>query len=260
MRHMHANAAFLAAPPELAAHLLLLIPDEAWAVPARAVVLAGVPGVSVDDVRAPSVVAVETATADGPALFVFGAAQTPALAASVRALAGPVTLRADAPIAGRIAGWRPDASARQWATFTFPTSGADASFAILPPGGVRRLRVADARHLAPFPAWLWAGYGSPEAMLRQGIAYARYLRAELVAIACTAGATERYDAVAVYTIERTRRNGFARECAHRLIGAIRSERGTLPVLTASAENDAAIALVRSLGLTARHDQTAYDLR
>jgi len=260
MRHMNINAALQPAAPEISAHLLSLIPDEAWAVPARAVVRAGLPGVSVDDPRAPTVVAIETTTAGGPSLFLFGAAESPALAASVRALAGPVTLRADAPIAGRIAAWRPDASARQWATFTFPPSGADASFAILPPGGVRRLRVADARHLVSFPAWLWAGFGSPEAMLRQGIAYARYLRAELVAIACTAGTTERYDAVAAYTIERTRRNGFARECAHRLIGAIRSERGTLPVLTASAENDAAIALARSLGLTARRDQPAYDLR
>jgi predicted GNAT family acetyltransferase len=130
---------------------------------------------------------------------------------------------------------------------------------MLPPGGVRRLRVADARHLMAFPAWLWAGYDSPEAMLRQGVAYARYLRAELVAIACTAGETERYDAIAAFTIERTRRNGFARACAHRLLGAIQSERGTLPVLTASAENEAAIALARSLGLTERHDYTVYDL-
>ena len=153
----------------------------------------------------------------------------------------------------------PDAVARQAAAFTLPASGADAAFAMLPPGGVRRLRSADARHLAGFPPWLWAGYGTPEAMLRRGIAYARYLRAELVAVACTAGTTQRYDAVAAYTIERTRRNGFARECAHRLIGAIRSERGKLPVLTTRAENTAAMALARSLGLTARHNQTVYDL-
>ncbi len=260
MRHMHTNAVLQPADPEISPHLLLpLIPDEPWAMPARAVVRGGLPGVSVDDPHAPSVVAVETATAGGQSVFLFGAAEAPALTVYVRALAGPLTLRADAPIASRIITERPDAAARQWATFTFPASSADTAFAMLPPGGVRRLRVADARHLTPFPAWLWAGYGSPEAMLREGIAYARYLRAELVAIACTAGTTERYDAVAAYTIERTRRNGFARECTHRLIGAIQSERGRLPVLTTSAENDAAIALARSLGLTARHDQTAYDL-
>ncbi len=259
MRHMHAYAALHPAAPEISAQLLPLIPDEAWAVPACAVVRGGVPRVSVDDPRAPSVVAVETTTADGPSLFLFGAAESPALTACIRALAGPVTLRAAAPIASRIVTERPDAIAHRWATFTFPASGTDAPFAILPPGGVRRLRVADVRHLAAFPAWLWAGYGSPEAMLREGIAYARYLRAELVAIACTAGTTERYDAVAAYTIERTRRNGFARECAHRLIGAIQGESGRLPMLTASGENDAAIALARSLGLTACHDQTAYDL-
>ncbi|MHB8647694.1 MAG: GNAT family N-acetyltransferase, partial [Thermomicrobiales bacterium] len=161
--------------------------------------------------------------------------------------------------ASQIPRWRPDASPRQSVICTFPTSGTDVPFAMLPPGGVRRLRVADARHLTAFPAWLWAGYGSPEAMLRQGIAYARYLRAELVAIACIAGTTERYDAIAAFTIERTRRNGFARECTHRLIGAIRSERGKLPVLTISAENTAAIALARAVGLTTHDDQTVYDL-
>jgi hypothetical protein len=207
----------------------------------------------------PTAVAIETATPEGRAVFLFGAADNPALVASVRACTGPLTLQADRSIADHIPAWRPDASARQSATFTPPTSGAEVAFAMLPPGGVRRLRVADARHLTTFPAWLWAGYGSPEAMLRRGVAYARYLRAELVAIACTAGETERYDAIAAFTIERTRRNGFARECTHRLIGAIQSERGKLPVLTTSAANEAAIALARSLGLIARHDHTVYNL-
>ena len=256
---MHTNAPLQPIAPDAYRRLLPLIPDEPWAVPARAVVLAGAPGARADDADAPSVAAIETADADGQSVFLFGTADHPALAAYVRARTDPLTLHADAPIADQIPIWRPDAVARQAVVFTPPAPGADAAFAISPPGGVRRLRAADARHLTAFPPWLWAGYGTPEAMLRRGIAYARYLRAELVAVACTASTTERYDAVAAYTIERTRRNGFARECAHRLIGAIRSERGKPPVLATRAENAAAIALARALGLTARHDQTAYDL-
>lgn len=256
---MQSNAPLQPVPLNAYDRLLPLIPDEPWAIPARAVVLAQLPGVSVDDTGAPTVIAIEAPTPEGRTIFLFGAADNPALAAFVRALTGPLTLHADAPIAEYIPHWCSDAIARQSATFTFPTPDTDAAFAILPPGGVRRLRAADARHLAAFPPWLWAGYASPDAMLRHGIAYARYLRAELVAIACTAGATERYGAIAAYTIERTRRNGFARECAYRLSGAIRNERGKLPVLTTSAENDAAIALAHALGLTARHDQTVYSL-
>jgi hypothetical protein len=256
---MYTNASLQPIAPDAYSLLLPLIPDEPWAISARAVILARLPGVYVDDMGAPSAVAIETAIPEGRAVFLFGTANNPVLATYVRACIGPLTLQADVPIAGHIPGWRPDASARQSATFTFPSSGTDAAFAMLPPGGVRRLRIADARHLTAFPAWLWAGYGTPEAMLRRGVAYARYLRAELVAIACTAGETERYDAIAAYTIERTRRNGFARECAHRLIGAIRSERSTLPGLTARAENEAAIALACSLGLTARDDHAVYDL-
>jgi len=238
---MHADAVLHPVAPDASLHVLSLMPDEPWAVPARAVV------------------AIETATPAGETVFLFGAADHPALLTYLRALAGPVILCAGAPIADQIPRWRPDASARQLAILTLPATGADASFAISPPGGVRRLRPADARRLLPFPPWLWAGYGSPEAMLRHGVTYARYLRAELVAVACTAGTTERYDAIAAFTIERTRRNGFARECARRLIGAIRSERGRFPVLTVGAEDEAAIALARSLGLTARHDHIAYAL-
>jgi len=256
---MHTDATLRPVAPDAYHSLFPLIPDEPWAIPARAAVLAGLAGVYADDVRIPSVVAIETETTEGRSLFLFGAVEHPALMAHVRALSDPVTLCATAPIASQIPIWRPDASSHQSVAFTFPTSGADAAFVMLPPGGVRRLRPADGRHLTAFPAWLWAGYGSPEAMLRQGIAYARYLRADLVAVACTAGTTERYDAIAAYTIERTRRNGFARECAHRLIGAIQSERGKAPVLTTSAENGAAVALAHSLGLTARHNHTVYDL-
>ena len=259
MRSMQRNGALQPVTPDVYDRLLPLVPDEPWAVLARAIILAQSPGVAADDAAAPTALAIEAATSEGRSIFLFGAAAHPALAASVRALTGPLTLSADRLIAGHIAHWRPDARAHQSVIFTFPAPNADDAFAILPPGGVRRLRAADARHLTAFPPWLWAGYGSPEAMLRHGIAYARYLRTELVAIACTAGATERYDAIAAYTIKRTRRNGFARECAHRLIGAIRSERGTLPVLMTRVENDAAIALAHSLGLTARHNQTVYDV-
>ena len=60
MRHMHTNAVLQPATPGISPQLLLpLIPDEPWAIPARAVVHAGLPGVSVDDPHAPLVVAAE---------------------------------------------------------------------------------------------------------------------------------------------------------------------------------------------------------
>lgn len=239
--------------------LLPLVPDEPWASAARAALLTGYATAYADDVSRPTVVAAGTTTPEGQALYLFGDADSPMLAAFVRAQASPVRLVAADPIRARLPEWRPDATPRQRATFTLPSSGAGAAFAVLPPGGVRRLRPADARHLTAFPASLWAAYGSPDAMLREGIAYARYLRAELIALACIAGSTERYDAIAAYTIERTRRNGFARECAQRLIGAIVNERGRAPVLTTDTANEAALSLARSLGMTERADQIVYDL-
>lgn len=259
MATMHTRLSFHSIAPDAYHHLLPRVPEDPWALYARAVLLGGKPGVYADNPLHPAAVAVDTGTPDGRTLFLFGDPDHPVLEAHVRALVGPVRIDAAQAIARRFSVWRPDIAPRAVALFTLPASDTGAAFAALPPGGVRRLRPADARHLATFPPSLWETYDAPAALLREGIAYARYLRAELVSVACTAAETERYDAITAYTIERTRHNGFARECGHRLIGAILNERGRLPVLITGAENEAAIALARSLGLTERQGRTVYDL-
>jgi hypothetical protein len=259
MAHMHTRASLHSIAPDAYRHLLPLVPDEPWALFARAVLLAGQPGVYADNPLSPTAVAIDTATPEGRAVFLFGDPDHPVIEAHVGALVGPVRVSGAQPIARQISAWREDAIPHRVAYCTFPASDAGAAFAVSPPGGVRRLRPADARHLASFPPWLWETYDSPGALLRAGIVYARYLRAELVSLACTVATTERYEAITAYTIERTRRNGFARECAHRLIGAIVGERGRLPVLIADAENEAALGLAHSLGLTERTERTVYDI-
>jgi ribosomal protein S18 acetylase RimI-like enzyme len=226
---------------------------------ARAAILARCGGVTVDDPAHPTTAAIPVLTPAGSSLHLAGDADSPALATTVRSLTGPVTLHATAAIAMRLPEWRPDASPRTDLTLTLPPTASDAIFVALPPGGVRRLRPYDARSLAGLPAWLWGIWETPEAMLRAAPAYARYLRGELVSLSCVAGETERYAAITAYTIERTRRNGFARECAERLIAAVISERGKQPVLTTAAANDAAIGLARSLGLTVQTESLGYTL-
>lgn len=253
------RASLQSVAPDAYRHLLPLVPEEPWALYARAVLLAGKPGVYADNPPHPAAIAVDTATPDGRSVFLFGDPDHPVLEAHVRALVGPARISAAPAIARRFSVWRPDIVPRTSALFTLPASNAGTAFAVPPPGGVRRLRPADARHLAPFPPWLWETYDAPAALLRVGIAYARFLRAEIVSIACTAATTERYAAITAFTIERTRRNGFARECTHRLIGAILNEWTKLPLLMTGAENEAALGLARSLGLTERQDRTVYDL-
>ncbi len=89
--------------------------------------------------------------------------------------------------------------------------------------------------------------------------YARYLRAEIVALAVLAGETEQYALVTAYCIERARRNGFARECAARLLGAIANERGTSPLWVCAADDAPALAFAQSLGLTEVAGWTAATL-
>jgi hypothetical protein len=255
------NAApLLPLPADAIARVLPLVPDKPQTVMARAALLAGRAEAFVDDPDHPAAGAVRLPTGDTPAFFLFGDPDNAALATSVRALTGPAILRASTAIGARLPDWRPDATSQPYVTCTFPASAANAPFVALPPGGVRRLRPNDARHLTGLPDWLWGIWGTPDALLRAAPAYARYLRGELVSLACVTAETDGYAAIAAYTIERTRRNGFARECAQRLIGALVSERGTQPVLTTTADNDAAIGLTRSLGLTACSEMLRYVIR
>jgi hypothetical protein len=236
-----------------------LVPDEPQMIAARAALLAQRGAIFADDPDHPAMIAVATGAAPGQTFFLCGDPESAGLAAFVRALPGPALLHADREIGARIPAWRPDTHTQGFATFTLPATGTAAAFAALPPGGVRRLRPNDARHLADLPAWLWGIWETPEALLRAAPAYARYLRGELVSVACVVAETERYARIAAYTIARTRRNGFARECAQRLIGAIVTERGKQPVLTAATNHAAAIGLAASLGMTARADYTGYVL-
>lgn len=207
--------------------LLALVPDAPQAAMARAALLARRGAAWADDAEQPTAAAIQTTTPDGPTIFLFG--DTPHMH-----LPEP----------------------RAFAAFTAHADTVQ-PFIALPPGGVRRLRPNDARHLASFPPWLWGIWVTPDALLREAPAYARYLRGELASLACVAATTERYDAIGVYTIERTRRNGFARECAARLCGAIAASRGKLPVLLTTADDTASIALAHSLGLTARTEIVGY---
>ena len=214
-------------PPDRAASLLALVPDTPPAVMARGALLAGGGVAWAAGAEAPTAVVVQIPTPYGAVRFRFGA--------------------------GDPEGLPPP---RAFAAFTDP-AGAVPSFTALPPGGVRRLRPNDARHLAALPPWLWGVWETPEALLRAAVAYARYLRGELVSLVCVTATTERYDAIGAYTIARARRNGFARECARRLIGAITAERGKRPVLLTAADDAAGVALAHSLGLTTQAAIAGY---
>ncbi len=238
---------------------LPLVPEEPPALLARAALLAGREGVSVsvNDAASPALVAVEWKAEGRRVRAVAGAADHPALPSFLTGN-GPLTVYALAGLAARIPVLRPDLRPVPMATFA-PPEGTDAAFRALPPGGVRRLRPADARHLASFPAWLWGAGGTPEIALREGAVYARYLRAEIVSVAVAAARTERYDLLTAYTIERARRNGFARECAARLIGAIGTERGTRPLWACAVDDAPAIAVARSLGFVEWQAWAAFAL-
>src|SRR4051812_6204287 len=64
MAHMQTRLSLSSVPPDAYRHLIPLVPDEPWALFARAV-LAGKPGVYADRPLRPGALAVETATPEG---------------------------------------------------------------------------------------------------------------------------------------------------------------------------------------------------
>ncbi len=247
-------------PPDTYAALAPLLPEEPATLNARACLLAQRAGITVyaDSLTAPTAVIVDWETADTHVVTIAGTFDAPVLAAYIRALRWPVTLRAPAALTARLPDLCADLVARAYVSFVLP-SGNNAAFTVLPPGGVRRLRPADARGLTAIPADTWGTYGTATAALREGIVYARYLRAEIVSLACLTARTEHYAVVAAFTIERVRRNGFARECLGRLVSALVTEWNVTPLLTSAADDDAARGLAHALGLTEEHAWTAYIL-
>jgi len=247
--------------PEAYSALAPLIPEEPATHDARALLLAERVGITVrvDSDTAPTAVVVEQETAGKHVVTVAGEFDAPVLAAHIRTLARPMTLRAPAALAARLPDLCTGLVARAYVSF-MPPLGRDAAFTALPPGGVRRLRPADARGLTAIPDDAWGTYATATAALREGMAYARYLRAEIVSLACVTARTEHYASVAAFTIERARRNGFARECLGRLVGALVAEWDVAPLLTSAADDDAARGLAHALGFTEEDAWKAYILK
>lgn len=248
-------------PPHAYTALVSLVPEEPATLPARALLLLGQEAgivAYVDDPARPTLVVVEHERAGKRGITLAGAVDTSSLAAWMRVLARPVTLYAPASLAARLSALRTDLVAYPHITFA-PPSGLEATFLAMPPGGVRRLRPADARGLDAVPADIWGAYGTAAVALREGMAYARYLRAEIVSLACVTARTERYASLSAWTVERARRNGFARACAGRLIGAIIGEWRVSPLLTCATNDEAGRGLARVLDLTEAYAWTAYAL-
>lgn len=247
-------------PPETYAMVLPLIAETPATLDARARLLAGngETVVYADDEAAPMAAAIEWTRNQEHVVTFTGEWDEPTLAAYVRALERPANLRAPSSLAARLPALRADLVAEPYVTFGPPVE-TDVDFRVLPPGGVRRLRPADARGLGAIPDAVGGAYDTTAAALRGGIVYARYLRAEIVSIACVAARTEHFARIAAFTIERARGNGFARECGSRLIGALAAEWNVAPLLTCAAADGPAHNLARALDLTEAHEWTTYTL-
>jgi RimJ/RimL family protein N-acetyltransferase len=101
------------------------------------------------------------------------------------------------------------------------------------------------------PAWALRGWGSFAALIEHGSAFGvpGPGGAGLVALAWVFDATERFEAVGVFTVDRLRGLGLGRRVATALVEHILSERGKVPLWSTSPANTASRTLARSLGFS-----------
>jgi RimJ/RimL family protein N-acetyltransferase len=119
-----------------------------------------------------------------------------------------------------------------------------------PPIEVRRLTLADAPALAAaLPPEALRSWASPKEALGRGAAFGVPRGARFLAVAWIVEQDRYHDAVGVHTEARYRRLGLGRAAARGLIDHILDRRRKLPLWAALPDNEASLALARSLGLT-----------
>jgi len=256
--------------PDVYLALLPLAPEEPGTLLANAILRSPHAKITVaaDDLTHPTAFVIEqqvgqAGQTEGHSVTFIGAMDEATLTAYLRQLEPPAMLYVPAALAARLYAldiMHANLVTCAYVTFAPPTdTGLNSVFLASPPGGMRRLRAADAHHLTIIPAAFWGAYGTAASALSEGIVYARYLRAEIVSLACVTARTERYAEIGTFTIERARGNDFARDCVARLIGAVVAEWAVLPMLTGAANDEETRSIAHALGLTEEHAWTAYVL-
>ncbi len=116
------------------------------------------------------------------------------------------------------------------------------------PAATRRLDREDRdAFLRVAPDWALRGWGTFDDLLRHGAAFGVPFEGGYASLAWILDQSERFDAVAVFTVPRYRRLGLALAGARALIRHVRRERGKLPLWSAPSEHAASLALARVLG-------------
>lgn len=105
------------------------------------------------------------------------------------------------------------------------------TFAVSRPEYVSQLRRTDARLMGDLPAgasFLYEIYGTPAALLAEGLAFGVLQEGRLVSIATSLALTPKHCNVGVYTRPRYRNRGYATDCTEALLDHVLS-RGIQPL-------------------------------
>jgi GNAT superfamily N-acetyltransferase len=119
-------------------------------------------------------------------------------------------------------------------------------------GLTRRLIASDAAGFAATaPAWALRGWGTFSALIAFGAGFGVPHGSAFAALAWIFDLSTDFDALGVFTVPRYRRLGLGRAAASALIAHIARSRGKVPLWSTTSDNDASLALARSLGFAAQ---------
>lgn len=108
---------------------------------------------------------------------------------------------------------------------------------------------------ATVPDWGLRGWITFDSLISQGAAFGVPYEGGFVSLAWVFDETDRYDALATYTVPRFRRLGLARASVLALLNHVRNVRRKAPLWSASADNSASLGLAASLGFVPRTTET-----
>jgi predicted GNAT family acetyltransferase len=113
---------------------------------------------------------------------------------------------------------------------------------------VSRLSTADVAQVAALAGdarFLYESYGTPEALLDEGLAFGVYRQERLVSMAASLALTPKHCSAGVYTHRRYRNRGYATDCVEALFAHVLS-RGILPLWRIGVRQKVAIYFAEKL--------------
>jgi RimJ/RimL family protein N-acetyltransferase len=188
-------------------------------------------------------------------VYLFGAPTSEALQILAQAIRGPMEIVCDEDVARLVAEHQPNARKRDWLVAWYARLE-DADHVRAEPGA-RRLRIAEAEHLAPLlPGWALRTFRNPKDLVTGGTVYVVESEGRIASAGFSIDQSAKYERIGVSTWEALRGKGLGTKAAVKVCRAV-ADQGRIPCAIVDCEDVAGLRLAQTLGFTERALMTTW---